>query len=365
MPQCGTTITTSAPSRRARAMSRLAWASLSDAAPGRDAVASSAGSTSLYARKQMCCPTRSKQTGSRAALASRPAPTTFIPTLRTFAIDSTTPSDPASRMWLLASETMSMPARPSPTSSAGSNENRSPCGFQRKSSGAGPSWLTIARSALLNSRRTAPACPARRAVDLGPAELVAAAAGRDRPEAAVPREVGTLAEPHGLAVDVAVEVDVAGRRQRPDRGRVVLDDRARPVRLRWPGDHQRPRVEGPHVVDAEERLVPDTEGAHLGAHPCRRHDPEGASTLVHLAVDPGLAGGLRGRSGLHAEGRGHRVEVGLRHEHARESLRVALEGSSEARRARSIGLPTNTRRPARARRVTRPTTRPLEPELRR
>ena len=175
----------------------------------------------------MCCPTRSKQTGSRAALAISPGPDRLDPDLADVRDRLDDPVGPG---------IADVVVRQRDDVDAGTGQADLERRIEREPQPVRvPAEVVGCRALVVDDRKVSaleqpsyrPRLSGAASRDLGPAELVAAAAGRDLPEAAVPREVGPLAEPHGLAVDVAVEVDVAGRRQRPDRGRVVLDDRGR------------------------------------------------------------------------------------------------------------------------------------------
>ena len=62
-------------------------------------------------------------------------------------------------MWLLASDIQSMPARVKISVSSGLPEKRSPELWKPQASVTGISWLAMASSASLKSRRTTPLLP--------------------------------------------------------------------------------------------------------------------------------------------------------------------------------------------------------------
>src|SRR3989304_1116320 len=103
----------------------------------------------------------SKIAGLRASAKPSPAPEWAMPRASSALTVSRTPSAPESRMWLLASETKSMPAFFTPSRSLGSPEKTVPRRWKRHLSSTGLSRLASARSAEVRSARTAPASPVR------------------------------------------------------------------------------------------------------------------------------------------------------------------------------------------------------------
>ena len=221
MPQCGKTMTSSAPALRAASTSALTALAVSCELPGSPFARVIARRDGVVGRgsRPSCRSHRGSPACGPPPGPSR-APEYLMPRFLRFAIVCRIPASPASPMWLLAIETQSMPALTSPSMSVGSAVKTVPDVCQRNRSGAGFSKFAIAMSAPSMSvpHGAGVARPSR--VRQVPAErrAVLAATG-DLGRAAVEREVRALALDAKGLVDAAVEQDVAAGEQRPCRGR--------------------------------------------------------------------------------------------------------------------------------------------------
>ncbi len=105
VPQCGKTMTMSAPAARARLMSVVARVSDSCELPVSSAPAKYTRAIASYPRIATVTPFASSIAGLRAAARSLPAPEKASPRASRLAIVWRMPRSPASPMWLLAIDT--------------------------------------------------------------------------------------------------------------------------------------------------------------------------------------------------------------------------------------------------------------------